>query len=237
MKEIEKLKDAPIPAHVGIIMDGNGRWAQQRGLSRSEGHRAGADVIEPLLDSAEKIGIRAISLYAFSVENWTRPVGEIKGIWELLEYLFKQKLAKIKERNVKIICSGSLRKLPGTTRKVIEKAVLETEKNKGIILNFCINYGGRQEIVHAVNEWLANRGPSEKLTPKKLERHLYTKSLPPLDLIIRTSGEVRISNFLLWQSAYAEFVFTDVLWPDFNEESFFYSIGEFQKRKRRYGGI
>ncbi len=237
MKKMEKLKDAPIPGHVGIIMDGNGRWAKQRGLSRSEGHRAGANVIEPLLESAENLGIRAISLYAFSVENWVRPVGEIKGIWELLEYLFKEKLKTILEKNVKIVCSGSLKKLPGSTRKVIERAVEETKRNGGIVLNFCINYGGRQEIVHAVNEWLEKRKPTEKMTLRKMEKFLYTKSLPPLDLIIRTSGEMRISNFLLWQSAYVEFVFTDVLWPDFDEEAFYNAIIEFQRRDRRYGGL
>jgi len=231
------LQPEPIPRHVGIIMDGNGRWAKLRNISRSEGHKAGADVIEPLMDCAIELGIKAVSLYAFSVENWIRPVSEIRGLWDLLEYFFSNKLETIKGKKIQIRHSGSLSKLPPSTRKTISKAVEETAMNKGLILNFCVNYGGRQEIVRAVNDWSSKAGSGEKLTEKKLEKYLYTAGMPELDLLIRTSGEYRISNFLLWQLAYAELVFTDVLWPEFKPEDLYSAVAEYQKRERRYGGI
>jgi undecaprenyl diphosphate synthase len=231
------LQPEPIPHHVGIIMDGNGRWARQRNISRSEGHKAGADVIEPLMDCAIELGIKAVSLYAFSVENWVRPVSEIRGLWDLLEYFFSHKLESIKEKKIQIRHSGSLSKLPPSTRNTIRKAVEETSNNKGLILNFCVNYGGRQEIIRAVNEWTSKAGTGEKITEKKLEKYLYTSGMPELDLVIRTSGEYRISNFLLWQLAYAELVFTDVLWPEFKPDDLYSAVEEYQKRERRYGGI
>ncbi len=231
------LKPEPIPAHVGIIMDGNGRWAKMRKMSRSEGHKHGADVIEPLMDCAIELGIRAVSLYAFSVENWSRPVTEVKGLWELLEYFFSTKLASIKEKKIRIKHSGSLRGLPPSTKRTILRAVEETSSNRVITLNFCVNYGSRQEIVRAVNEWAGSLKKPEKLTDKKLEKYLYTSDLPGLDLLIRTSGEYRLSNFLLWQAAYAELYFTDVLWPDFGPDELYRAIAEFQTRERRYGGI
>jgi undecaprenyl diphosphate synthase len=228
----------PVPRHIGIIMDGNGRWAKKRNLSRGEGHRAGADVIEPLTDCAIELGIKALSLYALSVENiQIRPVTEIKGLWKLLEYFFHEKLASIKEKNIQIRHSGSDSRLPVSTRKTIENAISETSSNTGLILNFCVNYGGRQEIVSAVNSWSSAKKPGEKLTEKKLEKFLYTSGMPELDLLIRTSGEYRISNFLLWQLAYAELVFTDILWPDFRPEDLINTVREYQKRERRYGGI
>lgn len=231
------LQSGPIPRHVGIIMDGNGRWAKQRNITRSEGHKAGADVIEPLMDCAIELGIKAVSLYAFSVENWVRPVNEIRGLWNLLEYFFSNKLDSIKEKKIQIRHSGSLSKLPASTGKTITKAVEETSKNRGLILNFCVNYGGRQEIIRAVNEWSSRSGTGEKITEKKLEKYLYTSGMPELDLLIRTSGEYRISNFLLWQLAYTELVFTDVLWPEFKPENLYNAVAEYQKRERRYGGI
>jgi len=219
-------------------MDGNGRWAKKRNLSRGEGHRAGAEVIEPLTDCAIELGIKALSLYALSVENiQIRPVSEIKSLWKLLEYFFNNKLNSIKEKNIRIMHSGSLTRLPGSTRKTIEKAINDTSSNKGLILNFCVNYGGRQEILNAVNTWSSARKPGENLTEKKLEKYLYTSGLPGLDLLIRTSGEYRISNFLLWQIAYAELFFTDVLWPDYGPEDLINAVKEYQKRERRYGGI
>ena len=233
----ELIKAEPVPAHVGIIMDGNGRWAKERGLPRKEGHKKGAEVIEPLMDCAIAIGIKKISLYAFSVENWTRPVAEVRGLWELLENFFRKKIDIINEKNIKIQHSGSLKKLPLSTGKAIRESVEKTSSNKGLILNFCINYGGRQEIVDSVNSWLKSRKPDEKITEKKLGTLLYSPSLPDLDLLIRTSGEYRISNFMLWQLAYAELVFTDVLWPDFKDEDLYRAVWEFQNRERRYGGL
>ncbi len=233
----ELLQPGSIPRHVGIIMDGNGRWAKQRNIPRNEGHKAGADVIEPIMDCAIELGIKAISLYAFSVENWIRPVSEVRALWDLLEYFFSTKLQSIKEKNIQIRHSGSLSKLPPSTRNTIKKAVEETAANKGLILNFCVDYGGRQEILRAVNEWSSKAGSGEKITAKKLEKYLYTSGMPELDLVIRTSGEYRISNFLLWQIAYAELVFTDILWPEFKPEDLFNAVAQYQKRERRYGGI
>ncbi|HPF05188.1 MAG TPA: isoprenyl transferase [Spirochaetota bacterium] len=233
----DKTKTDAVPYHVGIIMDGNGRWAKQRNLSRGEGHKRGADIIEPVMDCAMDLGIKVVSLYAFSVENWSRPVTEVKGLWELLEYFFSTKLEKIKSKNIQIRHSGSLAKLPPSTKKTILKAIDETKDNSRAVLNFCVNYGGRQEIVKAVNEWTENAKPGEKITEKKLEKYLYTAGLPDPDLLIRTSGEYRISNFLLWQLAYAELYFTDVLWPDFGPEDLQKAVTEFQKRERRYGGL
>lgn len=231
------IKPQPIPSHVGIIMDGNGRWAKMRKMSRSEGHRHGADIIEPLMDCAIGLGISVISLYAFSVENWSRPVAEVRGLWELLEYFFSTKLPSIKEKQIKIIHSGSLKGLPSASKKAILQAVGETSGYNRITLNFCVNYGGRQEILKAVNDWAVNLKKPGKLTEKKLEKYLYTSGLPDLDLLIRTSGEYRISNFMLWQAAYAELYFTDVLWPDFGPDDLYRAIIEFQKRERRFGGI
>ncbi len=233
----EILKPGSVPRHVGIIMDGNGRWAKQRNIPRNEGHKAGADVIEPIMDCAIELGINAISLYAFSVENWIRPVSEIRGLWDLLEYFFSTKLQSIKDKKIQIRHSGSLSKLPPSTRNTIKKAVEETAMNKGLILNFCVDYGGRQEIIRAVNEWSSKAGSGEKITEKKLEKHLYTSGMPELDLVIRTSGEYRISNFLLWQIAYAELIFADILWPEFKPEDLHNAVAEYQKRERRYGGI
>jgi len=164
---LQKKEENRIPAHVGIIMDGNGRWAKQRNLPRSEGHKYGADVIEPLMDCAIELGVKAVSLYAFSVENWARPVSEVKGLWQLLEYFFKTKLDLIKDKDIQIRHSGSLKRLPSSTKNMIIKAVEETKKNKTIVLNFCVNYGGRQEIIKAVNDWLVSAKPGEVITEKK----------------------------------------------------------------------
>jgi undecaprenyl diphosphate synthase len=226
-----------VPGHIAIIMDGNGRWAKMRSLPRSEGHKKGAEVIEPLVDAAVDIGIKAISLYAFSVENWLRPKLEVVKLWSLLEYFFQHNIRKIKDKNIRIKHTGSLKKLPPSTKKTIRNAVEETSGNKRMVLNFCINYGSRQEIVEAVNDWLDKRKKSEKLTVKKLEKCLFTNDLPEIDLMIRTSGEYRISNFLLWQLAYAELYFTDVLWPDFTPEHLYKAVYDYQNRERRFGGI
>lgn len=233
----DKIKPEAVPRHVGIIMDGNGRWAKQRKLSRGEGHKYGADVIEPVMDCAIELGIKAVSLYAFSVENWARPVTEVRGLWDLLEYFFSTKLETIKSKGIQVRHSGSLARLPGSTKKAILRAVDETKGNRKVVLNFCVNYGGRQEIIKAVNDWADNAKPDEKISEKKLEKHLFTAGLPELDLMIRTSGEYRISNFLLWQLAYAELYFTDVLWPDFGPDELRKAVIEFQKRERRYGGL
>ncbi len=236
-KNASSLDPTGVPAHVAIIMDGNGRWAKQRSLSRSEGHRKGAEAIEPLMDAAVSVGVKAVSLFAFSSENWVRPQKEILGLWKLLDYFFDTRMEALHEKGIRIIHSGSLKRLPPGSKKKLGNAIEKTKNNKTGILNLCINYGSRQEVVGAVNCWLDERRGSEKLTMKRLEKHLFTADLPEVDLLIRTSGEYRISNFLLYQLAYAELLFTDVLWPDFSPEDFYGALYEYQQRERRYGGI
>lgn len=233
-----KIDYSNIPRHVAIIMDGNGRWAKRRGLPRIEGHRRGAETIERCMDTAIELGINVVSLYAFSTENWSRPKEEINGLWNLLESFFEKKLNTIIEKGVQVRHSGSLKELPVNVQRIITDAVEKSKNNSRIILNFCLNYGGRHEIIHAVNEWLQKKPSTElSLTPEIFESYLYTRGLPDVDLLIRTSGEYRISNFLLWQIAYAELVFMKVLWPDFNEKHLYQAIYEYQHRERRFGGL
>jgi len=233
-----KIDYTNIPKHVAIIMDGNGRWAKKRGLPRIEGHRRGAETIERCMDTAIELGINVVSLYAFSTENWSRPKEEINGLWNLLESFFEKKLNIIIEKGVQLRHSGSLKELPVNVQRIITEAVEKSKNNSTIILNLCLNYGGRHEIIHAVNEWIQKKPSHElSLTPEIFESYLYTKGLPDVDLLIRTSGEYRISNFLLWQIAYAELVFMKVLWPDFNEKHLYQAIYEYQHRERRFGGL
>jgi undecaprenyl diphosphate synthase len=233
----ELLQARPIPAHVAIIMDGNGRWAKNRSLQRIEGHRQGTEVIEPVMEEALDLGIRAVSLYAFSTENWSRPRPEILGLWNLLEDFFHRKLDRIMEKGIRLKHSGSLSRLPGKTRKIILNALERTSVNDSIILNLCLNYGGRQDIIQAVNSWLQKRKEGQKITEKRIERELSTADLPPVDLLIRTSGEYRISNFMLWQMAYTELYFTETLWPDFGPADLDEAVYVFQQRDRRFGGL
>ncbi|OHD66330.1 MAG: di-trans,poly-cis-decaprenylcistransferase [Spirochaetes bacterium RBG_13_51_14] len=234
-KRIINRKD--VPAHIAIIMDGNGRWAKKKSLPRSEGHRRGAEIIEPLMDAAIDLGIRIVSLYAFSTENWSRPSTEILSLWKLLDHFFNAKLDSIKSKGIRVEHSGILKRLPALSIQAIRNAVKETRENRTLVLNFCLNYGGRQDIVQAVNRWLERRGTGEKMTMRKLERHLFTAGLPSVDLVIRTGGEYRVSNFLVWQIAYAELFFTDVLWPDFRPAHLYQAIYEYQQRERRFGGL
>ena len=238
MKNYKKLiNPQKIPSHVAIIMDGNGRWAKQHSLPRSEGHKHGADAIEPLMDSALELGLKTISFYAFSTENWTRPKSEILSLWKLLEYFFHNKIDTILKKGIKIKHSGSLKKIPPSTKKTILNAVDLTSKNKKITLNFCINYGSQQEIIEAVNNWVLSRKKNEKISIKKMDKLLYSHDISNVDLLIRTSGEFRLSNFMLWQIAYSELVFLDVLWPEFKPHHLYKAICEYQNRERRYGGI
>jgi undecaprenyl diphosphate synthase len=223
--------------HAAIIMDGNGRWAQKRSLSRIEGHRKGALAIEPIVEGAHSIGIKALSLYAFSTENWARPKDEIAGLWETLDWFYHEKRESFLEKGVRVWFSGSIEKLPKNIINIINNFSEETKNNKNIVVNICLNYGGRQEILNSVNKWLSGRKENEKITEKKIDRNLYTAGLPEVDLMIRTGGEYRISNFLLWQLAYAEFVFMDVLWPDFTPNHLYKTVYEFQNRHRRFGGL
>lgn len=223
--------------HVAIIMDGNGRWAKKRSLPRIEGHRRGSEIIEPIVEGAHSIGVRVLSLYAFSTENWSRPKSEIDGLWNIIEEFIETTKDRLIKNGVKVKLSGTMRRLPASTKKIINDFMKETEDNKKMIVNICLNYGGRQEIVDSVNRWINDRKGNEELTIKKMNRYLYTAGLPEIDLMIRTGGEYRLSNFLLWQLAYSELIFMKVLWPDFRPKHLYKAIYEFQKRERRFGGL
>ncbi|MFN3603461.1 MAG: polyprenyl diphosphate synthase [Leptonema sp. (in: bacteria)] len=233
-----------IPVHIALILDGNGRWAQKRNLPRSEGHRQGGENLKKLIDEIFKLKIPYISLYTFSTENWKRPKKEIFTLWKLMKEFFYLYLQECIEKKICIKVSGDISKLPKENQQIIADAVFKTRKNKNLLVNFCINYGSHHEIVHAVNqifteklEFYKKHGFFKKITEKEIEKHLYTYPLPPVDLLIRPGGEHRISNFLLWQLAYAEIYFTDVLWPDFSKEDLLKALDWFSKRERRFGGL
>lgn len=224
-----------VPRHVGIIMDGNGRWAKQRGKPRSYGHKKGADVIDEVVTACFERGADAVSLYAFSTENWVRPKEEVDAIFGLLGILIEKKLAKLIKNEIKLIISGDISPLPESLRKKCSNAVQKSGKFKGKVLNVALNYGSRAEITRAVNVALGS-GRTE-ITEEDISAGLYTAGLPDIDLVIRTSGEMRLSNFFLWQCAYAEFYFTDVLWPDFHKEELDKAFEWYSHRKRRFGGV
>ena len=231
--------DLIIPNHVGIIMDGNGRWAQKRGLARSLGHKAGADNLLNLCKHISKVGVKYLSLYAFSTENFKREAGEVNYLMNLFIELFNSKLKELSDNNVKVIFSGRREPLPEKVLKAMDEVVTYSENNTGLILNICINYGGRAEIVDMTKK-LCELYKDNEITLDDIDYDLVNKNLyhelPDVDLVIRTSGELRISNFMLYQSSYAEYYFPETLFPDFNEEEFDKAILEFNKRNRRFGG-
>ncbi|WP_066364973.1 isoprenyl transferase [Neobacillus fumarioli] len=239
--KIEKIKELPVPDHVAIIMDGNGRWAKKRALPRIAGHHEGMKVVRKTTMLANDLGIKNLTLYAFSTENWKRPKNEVEYIMKLPEEFLGTFLPELIENNVQVKMIGYKDQLPLHTLKAIEKAIEQTKNNNGLILNFALNYGSRAEIIDAVKKVLNDyqRGilKEEDLDEERFSSYLMTSSLPDPDLLIRTSGEIRLSNFMLWQLAYSEFWFTDVLWPDFDEEHFLKAIEAFQKRQRRFGGL
>lgn len=230
-----------IPQHIAIIMDGNGRWAKAQGKIRTYGHQAGAETLKKIVRAADKIGIKVISAYAFSTENWKRPVTEVNFIMELLSRYLTNEIDEFKENNVQVRFIGSQEGLPEIVKQKMAHAVAETKENTGIILNLAINYGGQAEILQAVKsiaQEAANGNIAvDEITNEVFEQHLYTKGLPAPDLLIRPGGDLRISNFLLWQIAYAEIWTTDVYWPDFSEEHLLQAIRAFQGRERRFGGL
>jgi undecaprenyl diphosphate synthase len=236
MKDYKSLIDpAKVPKHIAVIMDGNRRWAEKRSLPRLEGHSKGADVIDEVTKCAYNLGVKVLSLYAFSTENWSRTKGEIKELWDILNLYIELKKDDLMEKGIRIRFCGLYDKLPKPLIKNINGITELTKNNKNITLNMCFNYGGRQDILNAVNKWLDGREGNEVLTEKKLEKYLLTAGLPQIDLMIRTSGEYRISNFLVWQLAYSEMIFLDVLWPDFEPVHLMKAIYEYQNRIRRYG--
>lgn len=233
-----------LPRHVGIIMDGNGRWAQQRGLPRYKGHIEGAKTFRKIGEFAGNLGIECLTFYAFSTENWKRPPEEVAAIMDLFrEYLreLDERKAENEEKGIKVNFIGDRTGIPKDILKMMGYSERITRKKDHVILNIAINYGGRQEILHSVQE-IAKEVEKGKLkaseiTEEMISKHLYTGGLPDPDLIIRPSGEYRLSNFLLWQSAYSEFWYSDILWPDFTEEDFTAALHEFEKRNRRFGGV
>ncbi|HOA34358.1 MAG: isoprenyl transferase [Clostridiales bacterium] len=244
MANSEKFKDIVLPRHVGVIMDGNGRWAKKRGLPRYEGHREGAKTFRRIAEYASEIGIKNITFYAFSSENWKRPPQEVNAIMQLLrEYLdeAERRQKENEEKGIRIRFIGDLSRLPEDIRKKIEEAQKLSEEKTKCTVSIAVNYGGRQEIVKAVRDIAekARKGEikPEDITEADIENCLYTAGIPDADLIIRPSGEKRLSNFLTWQSVYAEFYYTDVLWPDFTTDDFDKAILDFANRDRRFGGV
>lgn len=230
-----------LPRHVAVIMDGNGRWAKQRGLPRIMGHRRGVDALKDILRCCKDWGIQALTAYAFSTENWGRPIEEVDFLMTLFERVLRQELREMKEENVQIRFVGNLSALPRSLQSEIERSMDETRHNTGIQFSVATNYGGRQEIVQACRA-IAMQVQQGALQPDEIdeavfERHLYTTGVCDPDLLIRTSGEMRVSNFLLWQVAYSELYITDTLWPDFDRAEFHRALGNYQSRDRRFGKV
>lgn len=230
-----------LPKHIGIIMDGNGRWAKKRGLPRSAGHRAGAEALKKIITEANNIGVKHITVYAFSTENWKRPKEEVDYLMSLLLDYLRNAEKTLAGENVVIRAIGSRKELSQEIREQIVKTEEFTRNNTGIVMNIALNYGGREEITNAVREICAEVSDGKiniaDITDNTLDAHLYTKGQPEVDLLIRTSGEQRLSNFMLWQVSYAEMWFTDKLWPDFKPADLIQAIVDFQNRGRRFGGV
>jgi undecaprenyl diphosphate synthase len=236
----EKLDLSRLPRHVAVIMDGNGRWAQQRHLPRVAGHRSGTKTARSTIETCARLKMEALTLYAFSVENWRRPKAEIEFLMQLLREYLRQEMPLIQKNDIRMKFLGRTDELPTGVRDDVRDAMERTAGNRGMVLCIALNYGGRAEIVDAMNAILAEQdghAGRAPITEETLARHMYTSGLPDPDLLIRTSGEMRVSNFLLWQIAYAEIFVTETLWPDFNRARLLESLVEFQKRERRYGGI
>jgi len=227
----------PLPNHIAIIMDGNGRWAQRRNLPRLAGHRAGMRNARSLVKTLSKYGIKYITLYTFSTENWSRPEGEVNGILDMLGKSIEKELPSLHKNGVRICHIGHLERLPERVRDSINNAIEITRNNTSMVLSLAFDYGGRTEIIDAVKKIIADNIPLHDIDEKLFGNYLYTKNLPPVDLVIRTGGDVRISNFLLWQSAYSELYFTRVLWPDFKAREIEKALISYSKRQRRFGGL
>lgn len=241
LERLAQVRDGIIPSHIAIIMDGNGRWAKKRSLPRVAGHHEGMKTVRKITRLANDLGVDVLTLYAFSTENWKRPKMEVDFLMRLPEEFLSTFLPELVSENVKVEMMGDHTNLPAHTLKAISKAKEATKDNTGLVLNFALNYGSRAEIVDSVKELAAQVAAGalapEDITEDMITSGLMTKSLPEPDLLIRTSGEVRLSNFMLWQLAYTEFWFTETLWPDFNEDSLIAAIDNYQKRNRRFGGL
>ena len=237
-KKIDKQK---VPEHIAIIMDGNGRWATKKGLPRTYGHKRGVSVLKEILKASKKLGCKVLTVYAFSTENWTRPTKEVDFLINLFSEVLRNEIDEIHEESTKIKFIGDLTPFPESLKKIIFNSEYLTKNNNEFLLNVCVNYGGRQEIVKVAKK-LALKSSSGELKPSEVNEELFnsellTRGIKDPELLIRTSGEKRISNFLLWQLAYSEIYISDVLWPDFNEFEFLKAIIDYQSRNRRFGGI
>lgn len=234
-----RIDPKQLPAHVAIIMDGNGRWAKRKGLSRIHGHQRGADTVRKIVTFSREIGIRFLTLYAFSEENWKRPAHEVKALMKLLNRFLKAELEEMQENGIRLKTIGRVAKLPKSTRQILLDTVEQTSSNTGMTLTLALSYGGRQEILDAIRK-IAAQIRENKISPDQIDEELvsnslYTSGMPDPDLLIRTSGEYRVSNFLLWQISYCEIFITQTLWPDFGEDDFREALLDYQKRERRFG--
>lgn len=228
-----------LPKHIAIIMDGNGRWAEKRNEPRLFGHKAGADSVRDIVEAAREIGIKVLTLYAFSTENWNRPDQEVSGLMTILQRFLVSELSRMQKNDIRLSCIGELDRLPQGVRLALEDSIAKTAGNTAMILNLALSYGARDELTRAARllaeACVAGQLSIEDITSETFSAHLYTAGLPDPDLLIRTGGEARLSNFLLWQLSYAEIHFTEVMWPDFRKEVFLKAINDFQKRERRFG--
>jgi undecaprenyl diphosphate synthase len=232
------IDPARLPSHIAIIMDGNGRWAKQRGLPRVAGHKAGIQPVRVTVESCAQLGLRALTLYAFSVENWKRPRTEVETLWRLLRLYLRSELPVMLRNDIRFTAIGRLDALPRFVREELDEVIASTAANRGLQLNLAINYGGRAELVDAVKALVEDaRDRDVEIDEAAISARLYTAGMPDPDLLIRTSGEMRVSNFLLWQIAYAELYVTETLWPDFSRTELLRAILDYQKRDRRFGGI
>ena len=234
-----KINTEFLPRHVAVIMDGNGRWAKKRGLTRVLGHRKGVNAVRETVEAASELNIKALTLYTFSTENWNRPKAEVNTLMSILVSSLKKELPTFQKNNIKLQTIGNIDKLPNKAKKELKETIEKTKNNTQLILTLALNYGSREEIINTTKliskKIVNNELKIEEIDENIINSHLYTFTLPVVDFLIRTSGEKRISNFLLWQIAYAELYFTDVLWPDFNKEDFYEALLDYQSRERRFG--
>lgn len=237
MSTSESAPASRIPRHIAVIMDGNGRWAKQRGLPRLAGHRAGTENIRAIVTACDQIGVRYLTLYAFSTENWSRPSIEVQGLMQILSDFIDRETRNLHEQNVHLHHLGRLEGLSPRLRQKVQQAIELTKENTGLTLAIAFNYGGRADIVDAVRAIVAAGISPERIDEQVIADHLYTRGMPDPDIVIRTSGEHRTSNFLTWQAAYSEYWFTPVFWPDFRPEHLQQAISDYGRRERRFGGL
>ncbi|AII59065.1 UDP pyrophosphate synthase [Dehalococcoides mccartyi CG4] len=231
-----RINNTP-PNHIAIIMDGNGRWAERRGLSRLDGHKAGLENARQIIRHLNSLGVKYVTLYSFSTENWKRPDAEIKGLFGLINDIMSSYIPELVENNVRLKHLGHLDKLPSVLKDKLADLLSRTSQNTGLTLCLAFDYGGRDEIIQAVKKLVKDGVNTDKITENVFDGYLYTAGIPEADLVIRTGGEMRLSNFLLWQSAYSELYFSEVMWPDFGEKEIDKAISAFNQRQRRFGGL